>query len=238
MSGNRDQPEFRRTLRRLTLVGGAGVALFAGTVGVWAVATTLSGAVVASGQFVVDGNVKKVQHQTGGIVGELKVKEGDRVEQDQVLIRLDDTLLRSNLQIVTKQLDEFAARRSPLQAERDRKATIVQLALELSSRQKEPEIAELIAAEQSLFEARRSARNGQKAQLLKRVSQLRDEITGLKAQQIARDRQAVLIEEELAGVRGLYEKNLVAINRKTALEREAANLDGQKGQINCFGCSV
>lgn len=232
MSGtsDRSQPEYRRTLRRLTLVGGAGVALFAGTVGVWAVATTLSGAVVASGQFVVDGNVKKVQHQTGGIVGELKVKDGDKVEQDQVLIRLDDTLMRSNLQIVTKQLDEFAARRGRLQAERDRKAVIA-FGPDLIARQNEPEIAELIAAEQSLFEARRSARDGQKAQLLKRISQLRDEIAGLRAQQVARDRQAALIEEELKAVRDLYEKSLVAINRKTALEREAASLDGQKGQL-------
>ncbi|MGO4287937.1 HlyD family type I secretion periplasmic adaptor subunit, partial [Bosea sp. TAB14] len=211
-------------------MGGAGVALFAGTVGVWAVATTLSGAVVATGQFVVDGNVKKVQHQTGGIVGELRVHDGDRVEQDQILIRLDDTLTRSNLQIVTKQLDEFAARRARLQAERDRK-TAIAIAPELRARQGEAEVAELIAAEQSLFDARRSARDGQKAQLFKRVGQLRDEILGLKAQQVARDRQAALIEEELTGVRGLYEKSLVAISRKTALEREAANLDGQKGQL-------
>ncbi|WP_441525606.1 HlyD family type I secretion periplasmic adaptor subunit, partial [Bosea sp. TAB14] len=217
-------------MRRLAIVGGAGVALFAGTVGVWAVATTLSGAVVATGQFVVDGNVKKVQHQTGGIVGELRVHDGDRVEQDQILIRLDDTLTRSNLQIVTKQLDEFAARRARLQAERDRK-TAIAIAPELRARQGEAEVAELIAAEQSLFDARRSARDGQKAQLFKRVGQLRDEILGLKAQQVARDRQAALIEEELTGVRGLYEKSLVAISRKTALEREAANLDGQKGQL-------
>lgn len=60
---------------------------------------------------------------------------------------------------------------------------------------------------------------------------MRDEILGLKAQQVARDRQAALIEEELTGVRGLYEKSLVAISRKTALEREAASLDGQKGQL-------
>lgn len=225
-----EQPDFGKALRRLAIVGGAGVALFAGTVGVWAVATTLSGAVVATGQFVVDGNVKKVQHQTGGIVGELRVHDGDRVEQDQILIRLDDTVTRSNLQIVTKQLDEFAARRARLQAERDRK-TAIAVAPELRARQGEAEVAELIAAEQSLFDARRSARDGQKAQLFKRVGQLRDEILGLKAQQVARDRQAALIEEELTGVRGLYEKSLVAISRKTALEREAANLDGQKGQL-------
>lgn len=223
-------PDFGQALQRLAIMGGAGLALFGGTVGIWALATTLSGAVVASGQFVVDGNVKKVQHQTGGIVGELKVRDGDKVEQDQILIRLDDTVTRSNLQIITKQLDEFAVRRARLQAERDRKPAI-SFTLDLMARQGDLEIAELLSAEQSLFEARRSARDGQKAQLFKRVSQLRDEIAGLKAQQAARDRQAVLIEEELTGVRGLYEKSLVAISRKTALEREAANLDGQKGQL-------
>lgn len=227
---NMIEPDFAKALRRLMIAGGAGIVLFAGTVGVWAVTTTLSGAVVASGQFVVDGNVKKVQHLVGGIVGELRVREGDKVEQDQVLIRLDDTVTRANLQIIAKQLDEFAVRRARLQAERDRKVMIV-TAPELIARQKEPEVVELIAAEQSLFEARRSARDGQKAQLFKRVSQLRDEITGLRAQQVARDRQAELIAEELEGVRSLYEKNLVALNRKTSLEREAANLDGRKGQL-------
>ncbi|WNJ88710.1 HlyD family type I secretion periplasmic adaptor subunit [Bosea sp. 685] len=223
-------PEFKSSLRSLALLGGAGVALFAGTVGVWAVATTLSGAVVASGQFVVDGNVKKVQHATGGVVGELRVREGDRVEQDQVVIRLDDTVTRANLQVVTKQLDEFAARRARLQAERDRKEAVT-VAPELAQRMSEPEIEELVLAEQSLFEARRIARDGQKAQLAKRMGQLSDEISGLRSQQSGRDRQAVLIEEELHGVRGLYAKNLVSLSRKTQLEREAASLEGQKGQL-------
>lgn len=230
MTSPSDQPEFSRSLKSLALLGGAGVALFAGTVGVWAVATTLSGAVVANGQFVVDGNVKKVQHPTGGIVGELKVREGDRVEQDQVVIRLDDTVTRSNLQVVTKQLDEFAARGARLRAERDRKDGVT-VAPELMRRLAEPDVAELVSAEQSLFEARRAARDGQKAQLAKRIGQLSDEIAGLRAQQVARDRQAALIEEELVGVKGLYLKNLVSLSRKTQLEREAASLDGQKGQL-------
>lgn len=224
------QPEFGRSLRRLALVGTAAVALFAGTVGVWAVATTLSGAVVASGQFVVDGNVKKVQHATGGIVGELRVREGDRVEQDAVLIRLDDTVTRANLQVLVKQLDEFAARRARLQAERDRRDGVT-IAPELAGRLSETAIAELIAAEQSLFEARRAARDGQKAQLGKRISQLQDEIVGLRAQQTALDRQGVLIREELEAVHDLYAKNLVSLNRRAALERETARLDGQKGQL-------
>lgn len=224
------QPDFRRSLRSLTLAGTAAAALFAGTVGVWAVATTLAGAVVASGQFVVDGNVKKIQHATGGIVGELRVREGDRVEQDAVLIRLDDTVTRANLQVLVKQLDEFSARRARLQAERDKRDSVT-VAPELASRTSEPEIAELVAAEASLFEARRAARDGQKAQLSKRVSQLQDEIEGLKAQQSALDRQAVLIREELGAVHDLYAKNLVSLNRRAALEREMARLDGQKGQL-------
>ncbi|MCZ8036339.1 MAG: HlyD family type I secretion periplasmic adaptor subunit [Novosphingobium sp.] len=225
-----DKPGFSGSLRRLALVGSAGVILFAGTIGVWAVTTTLSGAVVATGQFVVDGNVKKVQHATGGVVGELRVREGDRVQQDQIVIRLDDTVTRANLQVITKQLDEYAARRARLQAERDRKAAVT-VAPELLQRIAEPEIADLVAAEHSLFEARRTARDGQKAQLAKRMGQLSDEIRGLQSQQSGRDRQAVLIEEELLGVRGLYAKNLVSLSRKTQLEREAASLEGQKGQL-------
>lgn len=225
-----EEPGFRRALGRLTLAGFAAAFVFAGTVGVWAVATTLSGAVVASGQFVVDGNVKKVQHQSGGIVGELMVRDGDRVEQDQVLIRLDDTVTRANLQVVTNQLEEFAARRPRLQAERDRKDEIT-VAPALALRLDEPAVAELVASEQALFLARRAARDGQKAQLAGRIGQLRDEIVGLKAQQAARNRQAVLIEEELLGVRELYARNLVALTRKSALEREAASLEGQKGQL-------
>lgn len=221
---------FGRSMRGLALAGGIGVVLFAGTVGVWAVAATLSGAVVASGQFVVDGYVKKVQHATGGIVGELKVREGERVEQDQVVIRLDDTVTRANLQVVTRQLDELTARRGRVEAERSGKDAVT-FAIELAARRDEPEIAELVAAEESLFEARRAARDGQKAQLSQRIGQLHEEIAGLKAQQSGRDRQSVLIEEELGGVRGLYAKNLVSLSRKTQLEREAASLEGQRGQL-------
>lgn len=226
----RDQQDLARSLRALTLAGCAGVVLFCGTIGLWAVATTLSGAVIASGQFVVDGHVKKVQHATGGIVGELRVREGDRVEQDQVVIRLDDTVTRANLQVVTKQLDELMARRGRVEAERSGTDKIV-FALELLARRHDAELTELIRAEQSLFDARRATRDGQKAQLTARIAQFGDEIAGFKAQQKAADAQAELIEEELVGIRELYSKNLVALNRRAALEREAARLKGQKGQL-------
>ncbi|MCK0206707.1 HlyD family type I secretion periplasmic adaptor subunit [Starkeya koreensis] len=231
MNARADTPSsFAAPLRRLALAGGSAVLLFAGTVGVWAVSATLGGAVVAPGQFVVDGNVKKVQHATGGIVGQLNVREGDAVAAGDVLMRLDDTLTRANLQVIARQLDEFAARRGRLVAERDGSAVIAP-APEFASRRGESEVEGLLSTEENQFRARRAAREGRKAQLSARIGQLEDEMAGLRAQQAARDRQAVLIAEELEGVRDLYAKNLVVLSRKAALEREAAELDGEKGRL-------
>src|SRR5712691_8430916 len=77
------------------------VIVLVGGVGGWAATTELSGALIAQGSIVVDSNVKKVQHQTGGVVGELRVHDGDHVTTGQVVVRLDDTVTRANLAIVT-----------------------------------------------------------------------------------------------------------------------------------------
>ncbi|MGO4572166.1 HlyD family type I secretion periplasmic adaptor subunit [Microvirga sp. 2TAF3] len=217
-------------LRRAAITGTAMIALFGGTIGLWAATATLSGAVVAAGQFVVDTSVKKVQHATGGIVGELKVKEGDRVDAGDLLVRLDETVTQANLQLVTKQLDEFIARRARLEAERD-VAAAVKDPEEFASRLNESGIKTMMASERTLFEARRSARDAQKDQLRKRISQSQDEIIGLKAQQASKSREAELIVDELKGVRDLYQKNLVQLPRLNALERDAASIEGQRGQL-------
>jgi HlyD family secretion protein len=219
-----------KALRRLSTTGLSLIALFFGTIGVWAGVSTLSGAVVAPAQFVVDGYVKKVQHPTGGIVGELLVKEGDRVKEGDVLIRLDETLTRANLQIVTKQLDELLARQARLEAERDAAPTI-ETPQDFLSRLDDPAVAKLMAGETTLFDARVASREGQKSQLQKRISQLQDEIAGYKAQQVAKAREATLIQDELKGVRELYAKNLVQLPRLSALERDAASIEGQRGQL-------
>jgi HlyD family secretion protein len=220
----------QKALRRSAVMGVALIGLFGGTIGLWAATSTLSGAVMAPGQFVIDTNVKKVQHPTGGIVGELKVREGDRVAEGDLLIRLDETVTRANLQVVTKQLDEMWARQARLEAERDGRTAMVPPA-ELVGRSSDPAVVKLLESERTLFEARSSAREGQKSQLKKRIAQLQDEIVGLKAQQAAKTREATIIVDELKGVRELYQKNLIQVSRLSALEREAANLEGQRGQL-------
>ncbi|NBJ09730.1 HlyD family type I secretion periplasmic adaptor subunit [Microvirga arsenatis] len=220
----------QRILRQSAIGGMAMIGLFGGTIGLWAATSTLSGAVVAGGQFVVDTSVKKVQHSTGGIVGELKVKEGDRVAQGDLLIRLDETVTRANLQVVAKQLDEYLGRQARLEAERDG-APDVQTPPEFAHRLNEPAVQKIMSSERTLFVARRASREAQKDQLKKRIAQSRDEIVGLRAQQQAKAREAELIVDELKGVRDLYQRNLVPITRLNALERDAASIEGQRGQL-------
>src|SRR6202007_2740064 len=104
--------------RQTTAIGVAALVLVVG-LGGWAATTEFSGAVIAPGQLVVDSNVKKVQHPTGGVVGEVRVRDGIRVNGEDIVVRLDDTQTRSNLLIVVKALDEFTARQAREEAERD-----------------------------------------------------------------------------------------------------------------------
>jgi HlyD family secretion protein len=221
----------RRSIRR-HLVGGVAVVVFlVAGVGGWASTTELSGAVIAPGMLVVDTSVKKVQHPTGGVVGQLNVRDGDRVKQGDVLLRLDETVTRANLSIVTKNLDELAARQARDEAERDG-ADRITFPEDLLERAKaSPEVARLIAGETKLFEIRRNSREGQRAQLRERVAQLQQQIDGLTQQTRAKQTEIDLIQPELEGVRELWKKGLVQINRVTSLQRDAARLEGERGQL-------
>ncbi len=220
----------RESIYRHLLAGALVVLLLAGGVGGWASTTQIAGALIAQGSVVVDSNVKKVQHPTGGVVGKLNVQDGDRVKAGDILVQLDDTITRANLAIVTKGLDELAARKSRLEAERDGLESVA-FPAELLARSNEASVAVALANERKLFELRRSARLGQKAQLKQRITQLQDEVSGLTAQQDAKAREIALIGKELEGVRELWKNNLVQITRLTALERDGARLEGERGQL-------
>jgi membrane fusion protein, type I secretion system len=220
----------RDSIHRHLLAGGVIVLLLAFGVGGWAATTQIAGALIAEGSIVVGSNVKKVQHPTGGVVGKLNVQDGDRVKAGDILVQLDDTITRANLAIITKGLDELAARKARLEAERDG-AKSVTFPSELLARANETPVAVAVANERKLFELRRSARLGQKAQLKQRITQLQDEIQGLTAQQNAKAHEIALIGKELEGVRELWKNNLVQITRLTALERDAARLEGERGQL-------
>jgi HlyD family secretion protein len=140
----------RRAIRKLNLIGLAVVVVLIGGVGGWAATSQLSGAVIAPGTVVVESNVKKVQHPTGGVVGEIFVKEGGAVEAGQVVLRLDDTVTKATLGVVRSQLDELTARQARLVAERD-DAEAVTFPDELTSRRADASVATALAGEEKLF---------------------------------------------------------------------------------------
>ena len=219
-----------QAIRRHFLAGIAIVLVLVVGVGGWASLTQISGAVIAPGILVVDSHVQEVQHPTGGVVAEILARDGDRVKGGDVLIRLDPTVTRANLGIVTKTLDELTARRARLVAERDDKPAVV-FPDELLRRESDPDVAQLIDSERRLFDVRRSARLGQKQQLQERISQFRKEGDGYTAQVSAKAQEITLIDRELDGARTLFQKNLIPISKMTELERNATQIEGERGQF-------
>ena len=229
MSGSRPS-RIRRSIRRHLLVGGAAVALLVGGVGGWAATTQIAGAVIASGRLVVETAVKKVQHPIGGVVSEILVRDDQEVDGGDIVVRLDETQARSRLAILEGTLDELAARQARLEAERDG-LTTVRFPDDLLARSDADSVAELTRGEETLFQIRKTARQGRKAQLREQISQLREEVAGIEAQQQAKIQEIDWTSKELKGVQELWERSLVQFARLTELERAAARLAGERGSL-------
>jgi HlyD family secretion protein len=221
------------SIQRYMIIGMVIVGLVTFGIGGWAATSELTGAVIGQGVLVVDSSVKKVQHPTGGVVGELRVREGDKVLAGDILLRLDETQTLANATIISKNFDELLARQARLETERDNadQISFPKVLLE-RTRDSASEAARAIAAERSLFDLRRQARSGQKAQLKERSAQLQEEIKGYLGQAEAKQKEVDFIHQELEGVRTLWQKNLVPMNRLTALERDTARLEGERSQLS------
>jgi HlyD family secretion protein len=219
----------RRSIRVHLIVGLAVVLLLAGGLGGWGATVQISGALIAPGAVVVDSNVKKVQHPTGGVVGEVRVRDGDLVKAGDIVVRLDETVVKASLAIVVKTLNGLWARAARIEAEQ-RGSDKVVFPATLTDRADDPDVRDVMASEAKLFEVRVNGRTGQKAQLRERVTQLNEEIAGLTAQETSKDKEIALVEKELVGVRQLYDQHLVQISRLTTLERDAARLSGERAQ--------
>ena len=220
----------RASIRLHLIVGLSVVVLVAGGFGGWASTAEISGALIAPGQIVVESSVKKVQHPTGGVVGQVRAHDGDVVKAGDIVIRLDDTVTKANLAIVTKNLDAAMAQAARLSAEQ-RGLDKVQFPAQLTDRASDPDVAAVMASESKLFDVRVNGRAGQKAQLRERVTQLKEQIDGLSAQENAKAQEIALVQKELDGVRTLYDQHLVQLSRLTQLERDAARLNGERAQL-------
>ena len=190
----------------------------------------ISGAVIASGTVVVNSEVKKVQHSAGGTVAEILVSNGQRVRAGDVVARLDATVAKANLAIVSTSLDELVAKRARLLAERDGQATIA-FDGELLARDEDDGLQHILNNEIRAFTLRREAREGEKAQLQERIVQLREQVTGLEEQGTAMSVQVDLARKDLALAQKMWTQKLVQYSRLNTAQREKADLDGELAGI-------
>jgi len=217
-------------LRKLTREGLAIVLIFGVGTAVWATQTQISGAVVAPGQLVLHNNDRKVQHPTGGVVGELNVRDGDIVKAGQILIKLDETIIRATLQGITKKIDELEARAARLNAERNG-YSVLAFPERLELRKSETDVAEIVETERSLYEARKAAHILRKQRLAERVQQLEQEAESLRADLDSKIKLASITDFEIKGLRTLDRQKLVTTQRMNNIERDAVNLTGQQSQL-------
>lgn len=205
--------------------------ILVGGFGAWAVKAQITGAIVSTGKIEVDQNRKIVQHPDGGVVQDILVEEGDTVAEGAILIKLDDTLLASELTIIEGQLFEMMARRGRLEAERDNELG-VDFDDELMALAKDNlDVRDQMAGQVRLFLARADSVQKEIEQLGKRRNQITDQIIGIDAQMDAMSIQLDLIHQELENQQTLLDKGLAQIARVLNLQREEAKLSGTVGEL-------
>lgn len=224
-------PDNNWKIRSFLFIGYATLAAMVLGLGVWGGMAQISGAVIAPGAVEVEGNRQVVQHLTGGVISAINVRDGDVVEAGQVLIELEGDALRSELEIVEGQWFEILARQSRLAAERDL-VDHIDFAPELLEHVEEnPEIADLMAAQQQQFDARRKVQSEEEAQLTERETQIAKQIDGLQALQSATRSQIDLLSREIEGQETLLAQGLTQLTRVLTPQRELARLRGSDGQV-------
>jgi HlyD family secretion protein len=217
-----------RAFQRRVVLGLGLVALLFVAFGGWAASSSLSSAVIAPGRVVVDSSIKKIQHPTGGIVKEIRVKNGDRIKAGAILLRLDDTQTRATLGIIRSQLVELIARKARLAAERDGADNIV---FPAGFEDASEESRQIAAGERRLFNATRKTADNKRAQLRERIGQYHHEISGLVQQEKAKSTESDLVNEERARLEDMYKRDLVPVTRVLAIRRDAVRIEGEHGAL-------
>lgn len=222
-------PDAMSDIRKWNVVGMCAIGLFFGGTLAWSTLAPLSTAVVAQGQVKVDSSRKKIQHLEGGVVKEILVRDGDRVSEGQVLVRLDQTRADAAHDVVRDAYLAALAQQARLAAERDDHASVAYPA-ELLDARGEEKVAKIIATQDALFGARRASLAGKLDITDRQIVSLRREVDGLAAQQRAKEEQIASLKAELEGLNALLQSRLVDRTQVRNVERELARLDGERGE--------
>ena len=221
----------------IALFGFATIALFAGGFGVWAATAPLSGAAIASGVVAAAGQNVAIQHLEGGIVREVRIADGDRVERGDVMFVMDGTDARAQRNRLTLQRIALRAQLARLVAERDLSDTMA-VSDELEAAAREEGVEEIVAEQRGEFEARLSRYRQENVILNQRIASLREQVTGLEGQVEAGEQQRAVLKDEIARKEKLLDRGLTGRDEYTELVRADAQLFGQLAQTRAQIASI
>ncbi len=222
--------QVRADLRLPTIIGCAILLVCVGGFGVWTAMAPLEGAIVVSGSFVAAGQNKYVQHLEGGILREMLVKEGDLVEKDQPLLRLDDTAAGAKLRRLVLRKYRLAATKARLEAEIDGQSEL-HVPESLEEEAGDPEVSAILERQSRELRARRLKQAAEEEVLRKEIASLNESIHGYLSQRQSTDARRALFAEELKDKRGLLERQLARKTEVLAVQRAEAGLSGELGEL-------
>lgn len=216
--------------RLLSISGLAATGVFLAGFGAWAAFAPLAGAAVASGVVAAAGENQKVQHLEGGIIKDILVREGERVEAGQILFELDPTAAEAQQNRLENQVVALSARIARLTAERDGGEHLT-FSDELVRRAEASGVSHLLSEQEKEFSARLERYRQEIVILRQRVKALEDQIAGMAFQETAINRQLEVVQEEAERKKSLLDRGLTDRSEYTALLRSEAELVGQLGQM-------
>lgn len=191
----------------------------------WAMFAPLDKGVPVNGTVMVATNRKIIQHQTGGTVEDILVKEGDVVKAGQPLVRMNDVQARANAEMTRVQYFTARAAEVRLIAERDGKKTIA-FPPELESAKNDPRMAENIGLQSQLFASRQAAIQSELAALEENIAGLKQQLMGLEESRDMQKAQQKILKEQLDDLRDLAKDGYIARNRVLDVERTYAQVNG------------
>jgi len=212
------------------MVGLAVIIAFFVIGGGWAALAPLSSAAIASGVVSPQGSTRTVQHLEGGIIREIRVREGDEVQKGDVLMVLEDIQAQAEVGALSNRLSMLAAREARLEAERNSASEIHFDHPALANRD-DPAIKEIIDQQTNQFQGRIATDQGRQAILAQRIAQNEQQIKGFERQLQGTRRQKALIREELQAKKILVAKGYAPKPQLLALQREEAELLGTEGEL-------
>ena len=222
--------ELDSSIKRWVMIGTISTVTILGSMIIWGTTAQLSSAVVSSGRIVVDSNTKEIAHLEGGIIKRLKIRNGSRVKNGDVLFSIDETRALATVLSVKSSLNALLAQKARLLAEVNEKSEI-EFPDELTKQGNENAIVELLESEKSIYSSRQRAALGAKSILDQQREQLLLQVSGFESQLKTTKERREITQSELDSLSGLRKKGLVSQQRVLSVRRQGVELEGQIGTL-------